>query len=166
MELAIQLAAPDEAAIVSGILSEAAVWLRDLGEPLWTPEQVFVDRVAPDCREGLFVLAWDAGRALGTMRLTDADELFWPEASPGEAIYVHRLAVRRVAAGGEVSAALLAHAGETAVARGARYVRLDCESTRQRLRATYERQGFRYHSDRTVRGVHVARYQLAVARPG
>ena len=39
-------------------------------------------------------------------------------------------------------------------------MRLDCESSRTRLRDVYERFGFEYHSDHTVRGVHVARYQL------
>ena len=32
------------------------------------------------------------------MRLIDADPDFWPEAEPGEAVYLHRLAVRRAAA--------------------------------------------------------------------
>jgi len=100
------------------------------------------------------------------MRLTDSDPFFWPDAKEGEAAYLHRLAVRRSVADGSVSTALLAHAMEVAAVRGARFLRLDCESSRPRLRRFYERFGFAFHSYRTGRGVHVARYELEPRRAG
>jgi len=164
MKLDIRAAGPQEAAVVSEILTEAALWLRESRTPLWSSEQLTREQVAPDCESGFFFLACSDGVALGTMRLTDADPSFWPEAEEGEAVYLHRLAVRRAAAGGLVSSALLRHAGQTATERGARFLRLDCESNRPRLRAFYERCGFEFHSEHTVRGVHVARYQLSSGR--
>lgn len=160
LELEIRTAVPSEATAVSDLLTEAAEWIPEVHEPLWSADQVAVERVAPDCEAGLFVVAWSGLTALGTMRIADVDPDFWPNANPGEAIYIHRLAVRRVAAGGGVSSALLRHAAQIATARGARFLRLDCESSRPRLRALYERFGFKFHSYRLVRGVHVARYQL------
>jgi GNAT superfamily N-acetyltransferase len=120
--------------------------------------------VSPEVRDGHFFLAWTGPVAVGTMRLTTSDPAFWPEAAPGEALYLHRLAVRREASGGRVSADLLRWAATRAAALGARYLRLDCEISRHRLRGVYESLGFQYHSERTVRDVLVARYQLPGAR--
>ncbi len=163
MEVAIRLAPPSEASVVSEILTEAAAWIRDAGQPLWRIDQLTADLVAPGCAAGCFYLAWSEGVGVGTMRLTDSDPDFWPEALPLEAVYLHRLAVRRAVSGGSVSGALLHHALRIASERRARYLRLDALSDRPRLRAVYERFGFQLHSYRTVRGGHVARYQLEVS---
>ncbi len=162
MAFEIRVAAPREATVVSEILTEAASWIRALGDPLWAPEQLTVEQLAPDCEAGCFFLAWSERTAVGTMRLADSDPLFWPDAVAGDAVYLHRLAVRRIASGGEVSSALLGHAAQCALKRGARFLRLDCEVSRPRLRRVYERFGFAFHSERTVRGVHVARYEHLV----
>ncbi len=162
VEPEIRVAAPSDARVVSEVLSEAARWLEERGIGLWSLEQVSVGAVAPDVASGLYYLAWSGPSALGAMRLTRSDPAFWPEALPGEALYLHRLAVRRAGAGGEVSSALLRFAATRATDLGARYLRLDCESSRASLRGVYERFGFQYHSERTVGRAHVARYQLAV----
>jgi GNAT superfamily N-acetyltransferase len=163
MRLKIREASQREASIVSEVLTEAAVWLSERREPLWDLEQIGSDRVSPDCQAGLYFLAWSGPAAVGTMRLTDADPHFWPDAPVGEAVYLHRLAVRRVVAGGQVSSALLRRATQIAAERGAQYLRLDAEASRSRLRQVYERFGFHYHSGHTIGGVHVARYQLPCA---
>ena len=97
------------------------------------------------------------------MRLTAADPLFWPEAPHGEALYLHRLAVRRSVSGGRASSALLrwdlAHAG----AQPVHFLRLDCEASRAALRRVYERFGFLLHSERAMGASFPARYQLACA---
>jgi GNAT superfamily N-acetyltransferase len=160
MESEIRVAAPFEAKLVSEILTEAAAWLDGRGIPLWSPEQVSPAAVSPEVQAGLYFLAWVGPVAVGSMRLTTSDPAFWPEAAPGEALYLHRLAVRRAAAGGRVSSQLLRWASGHARASGARYLRLDCETFRHSLRGMYERFGFQYHSERVVRRAVVARYQL------
>jgi GNAT superfamily N-acetyltransferase len=166
VEAEVRLASPAEVAHVSEILSEAASWLDARGAPLWALEQVALAAIAPEVERGHFFLAWIGETAVGTMRLTTSDPVFWPEAAQGEALYLHRLAVRRSAAGGRVSSALLRWAARHGAALGARYLRLDCESSRARLRGVYERFGFQYHSERTVRRAHVARYQLSLPPSG
>jgi GNAT superfamily N-acetyltransferase len=165
MEIEVRQAAPAEAALVSEVLVEAASWLRESGTPLWEPAQIGTAQVAPDVEAGLFFLAWSGADAVGTMRLAATDPLFWPDATPGEALYLHRLAVRRSASGGGTSSALLGWAARHAASRGARYLRLDCETCRPRLRRFYERFGFVFHRERTVGRAVVARYQLACAYP-
>jgi GNAT superfamily N-acetyltransferase len=161
MEIEIREAAPAEAALVSEILAEATGWLRERGTPLWEADQIGTAQVAPDVEAGLFFLAWSGPKAVGTMRLAATDPRFWPDAAPGEALYLHRLAVRRSASGGDTSSALLGWAARHAASRGAQYLRLDCETCRPRLRRVYERFGFVFHSERTVGRAVVARYQLA-----
>jgi GNAT superfamily N-acetyltransferase len=160
MESEIRIAALHEAELVSEILCEAASWLEARGVPLWSPEQVSVAAVSPEVRSGVFFLAWSGGAAVGTLRLTSSDPAFWPEATPGEALYLHRLAVRRAAAGGQLSSELLRWAAQRATRLGARYLRLDCETLRTGLRGVYERFGFQFHSERVVGRAVVARYQL------
>jgi GNAT superfamily N-acetyltransferase len=160
MDPEIRTATPAETALVSEILIEAAQWLRDCGMSLWQPEQLTPEQTAPDVRAGHFFLAWSGTAAVGTMRLTTSDPRFWPDALPGEALYLHRLAVRRTAAGGPASSALLRHAVACAAAQGAAFLRLDCDRERPRLRQVYERFGFRFHSERDMGGIVVARYEL------
>jgi GNAT superfamily N-acetyltransferase len=81
-----------------------------------------------------------------------------------DSAFVHRLAVRRRFAGGEVSSALLLWAIARTHALGRRYLRLDCEASRERLRAVYERIGFRFHSDKQVGPYFVARYEYDVTQ--
>jgi GNAT superfamily N-acetyltransferase len=91
------------------------------------------------------------------------DTLFWPDVPRGQSAFVHRLAVRRQFAGGVVSTVLLDWAVGRARTLGKTYLRLDCEASRLRLRAVYERFGFRHHSDRQVGANFVARYEYEIA---
>jgi GNAT superfamily N-acetyltransferase len=159
MPLDIRVAGAAEAAVVADILAEAATWLDESGRHMWRADELSPRRVADEVSAGLFVLAWSGADGAGTMKFQLEDPLFWPDQSPGEAAYIHRLAVRRVFAGGAVSRALMTWAVETARHHGRRALRLDCEADRLRLRAVYERFGFRHHSDRDVPPYFVARYE-------
>jgi GNAT superfamily N-acetyltransferase len=78
---------------------------------------------------------------------------------------VHRLAIRRACAGQGISTALLEWAVDRARTLGKRYLRLDCDADRPRLRAFYERFGFRLHSYRQVGSYYVSRYELQILQP-
>jgi hypothetical protein len=88
--------------------------------------------------------------------------LFWPDVPQEESAFVHRLAIKRRFAGGEVSSALLLWAIARTDALGRRYLRLDCDVSRLRLRALFERMGFRFHSNKQVGPYYVARYEYDV----
>jgi GNAT superfamily N-acetyltransferase len=148
-----------EAPLVSSVLTEAADWVESRGEPLWRHEHVSIDAVAANVAAGLYYIAWLNDEAAGVVRFQLEDAIFWPEAIEGEAVYLHRLAVRRRYAGG-ISGALLNWAVSRASELGRRYVRLDCASDRSSLRNVYERFGFRLHSERNMGRFIVARYQI------
>ena len=163
----ITAAALEEAAVVAEILCEAARWLEEKGEPMWRQGELQPDAVAADVAAGQFFLARSAGEAAGTVKFQLEDALFWPDAPDPGAAYIHRLAVRRFFAGTGVSTAIFAWAAERTRGLGRRFLRLDCDALRPRLRAVYEAFGFAHHSDRRVGPYLVARYQYDVTKiPG
>jgi hypothetical protein len=147
---------------VSSILLEAASWLEVRGLPMWRDGELSHERVSAEIAHGLYFIAARDGEPAGTLRYQLSDATFWPDAPGDNAAYVHRLAVRRRFADAETSLALLWWAVERTASLGRRYLRLDCEVERARLRQLYERFGFKYHSDRQVGAYHVARYEYAV----
>jgi GNAT superfamily N-acetyltransferase len=150
--LSIRVAEPDEVGDVCSILLEAARWLDERGTPMWRPEFLGPDRVAPDVAAGLFVLARWGEEPAGTFKFQLSDPEFWPELATDESAFVHRLAVRRKYSDRGVSTALLEWAADRGRSLGRAYLRLDCDARRPRLRALYERHGFVHHSDFRVMG--------------
>jgi GNAT superfamily N-acetyltransferase len=163
-QIKIRQATPQDTEVVADILREAARWLEQTGMLMWRQNELEPVRIATDVSAGLFFLAELANELAGTVKLQLDDPLFWPDARQEEAAYVHRLAVRRRYAGTGLSTALLRWAADQARARGRWYLRLDCEASRPRLRAVYERFGFRFHSDRQVGPYLVARYEYDVTK--
>ncbi|HEV2328749.1 MAG TPA: GNAT family N-acetyltransferase [Verrucomicrobiae bacterium] len=96
------------------------------------------------------------------MKFQLEDIEFWPDVSQGQSVFVHRLAVKRRFAAGMISSALLNWAVARARALGKVYLRLDCEASRPKLRAVYERFGFTHHSNRRVGPYFVSRYEYLV----
>jgi GNAT superfamily N-acetyltransferase len=162
MRLTIRQASGEDAAVVVQILQEAASWLEQRGQTLWRDAELQPARIAAEVQQGLYFLAEASGSAVGTIRFQLQDPDFWPDVPAAEAAYVHRLAVRRSAAGGMVSSTLLRWAVDRTRTLERRYLRLDTEASRMRLRAIYEQFGFRHHSDRQVGPYYVARYEYPV----
>jgi orotate phosphoribosyltransferase/GNAT superfamily N-acetyltransferase len=129
---------------------------------MWKGDELAPGRIADDVANGFFYVAECDGEIVGTIKFQLEDTLFWPDVSQAESAYVHRLAVRRRFAGGLVSSAMMRWAVERARGLGRRYLRLDCEASRARLREVYEQFGFRHHSDRHVGPYFVSRYEYEI----
>jgi hypothetical protein len=155
-------ALPSNTGIVSGILQEAARWLVESGMPMWKDGELAPDRIAADVEAGLFYIVQAGAGAAGVFKMQPEDPLFWPDLPAGEAFYLHRIAVRRKFAGQGVTDAMTGYARRAVKIEGRRYLRLDCETSRPKLCAAYERLGFFKHSERQVGPYFVARYEQAV----
>jgi GNAT superfamily N-acetyltransferase len=147
---------------VAEILCEAARWLERSGMAMWRDDELVPSRITADVDSGLFFIADCDGEAAGVIKFQLEDGQFWPDVPQSESAFVHRLAVRRRFAGGEISSALLNWAVERARSLRRDYLRLDCEASRPKLRAVYERFGFIHHSDRQVGPYFVSRYEYRV----
>jgi GNAT superfamily N-acetyltransferase len=166
MSVRMRRASVAETAVVSSILTEAALWLRDRGTPLLTAAEVSPAAILGDVEAGMFWIAERDGEAAGTLRFQLTDPEVWPEIGDDSSAFVHRVAVRRAFAGSGVAHAMLSWAAEEARRRGRDSLRLDCNAGLPRLRRIYEDFGFRYHSDRPMDTYVLARYVLPLDSPG
>jgi len=144
------------------VLREAATWLRERGIPLWLDSELDPEDIDEHVAAGLYYLGEYDGEPAATLRFQLTDPEFWPEVGEEDSAFVHRFAVRRAYAGGEISRAMLSWAVHRTRDLGRTYLRLDCDSARPRLREFYEKFGFRYHSDRQAGPFLVSRYELRV----
>jgi GNAT superfamily N-acetyltransferase len=160
-----RVAAPGQLGDVLSLLNEAAAWLRARGISQW-PERFEPSWVDGAIGRGETWLVSVDGTLSGTVTLDWSDPI-WSDV--GAAAYLHRMAVRREAAG--LGAAILAWAADAARQHGNRALRLDCVASNDRLRAYYEAAGFAHRGDVTVAGapgqrldtgptVLVSRYEL------
>jgi GNAT superfamily N-acetyltransferase len=159
MRMTVRQAQRDDVHVVEELLIEAARWVDALGEVMWEEGELSPERIAAEVEEGQFFLAVVDGEIGGAIRFQLEDRLFWPDLSRSDSAFVHRLVVGRGYKGLGVSTTLLQWAVDRARAMGKRYLRLDCDASRPKLRALYERFGFRVHSFRQVGAYYVARYE-------
>jgi GNAT superfamily N-acetyltransferase len=162
MNWRIRQAGLEDLAGVLSVLHEAARWLEQRGMALWLDGELSPDRIREEVEAGLFHVAEADGIIGGVIMFQLEDPEYWPDAVPGEAAYLHRLAVRRRFAGGQVSSLLLDWSRETTRLLGRKYLRMDTETPRFKLRAMYERYGFQYHSERNMGRFSVIRYQYLI----
>jgi len=162
-------ASPEDAPAVAGVLQEAARWITTWRSQLWDPALVGETFVRPIIARGQMLTARTPEGIAGVMILLPEDPHFWPDRRAGEAIYLHKLAVRRAHAGTGVPAALIDHAAGLAQAQGRDLLRLDCDPP---LAPFYEGLGFRAVDKIDVRHpeagpMRVARMErgLASAKP-
>jgi GNAT superfamily N-acetyltransferase len=158
----IRQAVPADARIIHDLLVEAASWVDALGVVMWEAGELDVDAIARDVAAGQFFIADVDGRPAGAIRFQTEDGLFWPDIPQPSSAFVHRLVVSRAFKGAGVSTALLQWAVDHGRELGKAWLRLDCDNDRPKLKALYERFGFRFHSHRQVGPYYVARYEYAL----
>jgi predicted N-acetyltransferase YhbS len=123
------------------ILQAAARRAALLGTISWTDEEVNRQKILPLAeRRELFGWISD-GELLGCLVIQSHDEVHWPEDKSGEALYLHKLAVRPVACGSGIAPALIEFACARARISQREAVRLDTVP-KSPLVAYYAAQGF------------------------
>ena len=123
------------------LIHEAANWLIAKGEPLWGPNETSFEELQRVARAEELVMGRIEQEAVACMYLHNEDKLFWPDDEPGEAFYIHRLAVTRKYAGRGFAHAMLRWAENEVRAKNRRFLRLDCEP-RAKLLTIYADAGF------------------------
>jgi GNAT superfamily N-acetyltransferase len=153
------VAGRSDLAVASSILTEAAEWLRRRGDPLWQPHELVPERLLPQVENRTLHIGRVGDEPVATIVFQWRDRLFWPDDPPGEAAYVHRLAVQRRVAGTGVAAACLSWAEKRSRDAGRSWLRLDCSADHPGLCRYYEAAGFARHSAGTLGASRFVRYQ-------
>ena len=141
MSHSIRKAAKKDLEAVDALLAEIRAWLQVKGLKQWqTPHpRATLEREIE--RGEVFVLHTDAGLT-GCVTLTFERDSYWP--TPANALYLHRLAVRKSHSGAGFGKELLKSAIAETTRRGIPLLRLDCLATNAVLKAYYENEGFTY----------------------
>ncbi|GLQ08420.1 N-acetyltransferase [Devosia yakushimensis] len=162
-ETTIRLATESDAAAILKLLQSVALWLETDGPGKLWPASSFklIDISAKAQRSEILVLTVDEDIA-GCLYMEESDDAFWPEALPGEALYLHKIAVDRAFAGRGFARQLIDWAAQHAAQKGLKFLRLDC-APRPRLVQVYRDAEFeRVGEDALMGGFLVARLQRAV----
>jgi GNAT superfamily N-acetyltransferase len=138
---------PGQSGDVLAVLDEAAAWLAERGIRQW-PARFRSSWVEAAILRGETWLVVVGDTAAGTITLGWADAS-WDDLD-GSAGYVHRVAVRRSAAG--LGTIILDWARDTTREHGRHVLRLDCVASNHQLRAYYEAAGFVHRGDVSVGG--------------
>jgi GNAT superfamily N-acetyltransferase len=124
------------------ILREAAAWAAASGIAVWEPAELREAEFEAAAAAGELILGFEGASPAATMLLQSADAVYWPEAEPGSALYVHKVAVRRASAGRGWLPRLIEFAAQEAHQRAIPFLRLDTVH-RPKMQAMYEDLGFR-----------------------
>ncbi|ULL15660.1 GNAT family N-acetyltransferase [Paenibacillus sp. H1-7] len=152
MEVTIRAIQEDELPLFSSILLEGARWLAERGMTMWSEEQVAAEKLMKNHRMHEMMIGYYDGESAAVMILQEADAVMWPEDPPGEALYLHKLCVRRSFAQTGISQAMIDWAKLEAKQASKRYVKLDCAADRPALVSFYTRQGFLKVNERLMFG--------------
>ncbi len=143
--LEIRPATHEQVAISASILEEAADRGTTQGYRSWAPGNFTgpdargIARLRSDVERFSLFLVWSGHAAVATFSLLEQDLIYWPAAAD-DALYLHRFAVRRAAAGTGRRAIdwMVAEAQR----RGRAYLRLDCLADNPGICKYYASAGF------------------------
>lgn len=134
------------------ILKEAAQWLEDTGKKNWEPSRFTVENILRESNIDELYLCCADDEPAGCFRMQTKDEFFWPGAPESEALYIHKLAVRRKFSGQGISKIMIDWVKDQALEKGIPYVRLDCIANRKKLCRLYSNLGFSKVHERLMFG--------------
>lgn len=150
----------EDLAEIEGILLEAVKWLTSINKRGWTEEDIMWTTLAKHYRIDDFYVVVREGMIKGTFILVDHDPMFWPELEKGQSLFIHKVCVRRSAAGSGVSKVILDYFKEEGKRRHLKDVRLDCRSEKTELTSFYEGHGFELVKEKIVQGHLMSLYKF------
>ncbi|GLX71020.1 GNAT family N-acetyltransferase [Paenibacillus glycanilyticus] len=142
MELTIRNIYPSEFDLFIEVLIEGARWIAKHSTPMWSESDLTVQRLMDGLTIDNFYAAFEDGKVAAVMILQEEDSFFWPEDRFGDALYIHKLCIRRQYAKTGLVGSMLAFAEKRASSLNKSYLKLDCASDRPPLRQLYELHGF------------------------
>ena len=156
----VRLARPEDVETVADLLDEATRWVGKRGFEQWPLPFPREELCAAVDRNEVYLVEVD-GSAAATVTLLWDDQMYWG-ARPPDALYVHKLAVRRKQAGRRIGRAVVEWAEAEARAAGRSFLRLDCLADNPGIRRYYEILGFEHQGDVDLGGRRMSLYERPV----
>ena len=154
----------------STVLQATATQLQARGRTLWPPDRLTPQHLQRHYPPGGWHVAWTGAaatrEAVGCFCLLTSDPPFWPDDPPGEALYLHKLAVHPSAQGQGLAHTLLREAARVTALAGRPWLKLDTDAARPALHHLYDSFGFERCGQRDVFGLTVILYRLPVRAAG
>lgn len=138
----IRPADPADAPEIRRLLHDVALWTETFGRRVWQEEELDRCTHPSSLADGRWFGAFDPEGLAACMRVDASDPTHWPDDGPGDAIYLHKVAVARRAAGRGWAGRLVETATEIAAGTAVRFLRLDT-LPRAKLIGLYHNLGFR-----------------------
>ena len=85
--------------VIEDILLDSGRWPDPAGKAIWREDQIKWERLSREFRASDFHIALLDGKPAGCVAVVDVDPIFWPEIEKGRSLFIHKLAVKRFAAG-------------------------------------------------------------------
>jgi len=153
---------PTTFARVVPVLRASAFDRQQRQQPMWTQDDLSAETLAKQYPDGQAYAGQVGGETAAVMLLLPTDPHFWPTDPPGEALYLHKLAVHPQWQGQGLARQMLDEAARLTRERGRPWLRLDTAAERPALRAIYEGHGFRLVHEGQMQGWPAAWYELKV----
>lgn len=135
-------AAHSSASGIVALRDSLARWQQNQSIQQWSPGELSISQVTEQIRHSEWWISTDGQDVLAAIRLTNTDELIWPDRNP-TAAYIHSLMVDRSLSGQKFGQSILKWAEDKIHASGRSVARLDCVATNENLRNYYEGLGYR-----------------------
>ena len=132
-------ASENEIPIIEDILLDTVNWLDSIGQSLWLEEQIKWSRLSKDFVTSDFQIALLDGIPAACMAVANHSPTF---SADEPSLFICKLAIKRFAAGKNLSDVMISHAKSMCMDKGISALRLDCSGDRLKLRAIYERNSF------------------------
>ncbi|MCM3627558.1 GNAT family N-acetyltransferase [Paenibacillus glycanilyticus] len=142
MEITIRSIRDSELEPFIHVLTEGAKWIAANKIPMWDESDLQAHLLMDGLTLDNFYGAFIDGEIAAVMILQEEDSFFWPEDHLNDALYLHKLCIRREYSKTGLSGNMLAYAKNAAHALHKRYLKLDCAADRTSLRQFYEQHGF------------------------
>lgn len=162
MTLMIKNVTPDTIHEFSSILIAASRWLKENNKEMWRYDELTVDALLNKNDISEMFIGCLNNEAVATIIVQQNDPVFWPGKTNNNALYIHKLAVKRACAGRGISIDMIHWVKNEAERQNKKYIRLDCASDRESLCRFYEKQGFKHIEDRQVDDFHVSLYEYKI----
>ena len=126
------------------IMKEVAEWGRNQGFRVWldewlTPEELITEEAKP---ENFYIGKVD-GKTACAFILQNSDTAYWGDRPLNEAVYLHKLCVKREFAHREMTKAVVETIKSKCRNNGVKYIRLDTGLDEKVVRKIYLRAGFK-----------------------